>query len=234
MITKKERDYLQTAANQEVRLRQQFIGRVWLGSLPTQMSYTAVDLLAQQHRRAEASIKNQEELPPFHPRWWLDNPLDLNEPLLRIRDPNVIENLRGRPRLPQNHKAPVDIALQPISAPRLAAPSSTAASSSQPFPSLPTSTQRDGRRMTSSLRHTRTATEVETASSQASQPSTKRSRTGTNTRGRGTRRGRATSRSRGGRGRGGSSSTTTQSTPPSSAVVEEVIPATQLTSPRTN
>ncbi|PTB36737.1 hypothetical protein M441DRAFT_268648 [Trichoderma asperellum CBS 433.97] len=64
MIAKKERDYLQTAARQEVKLRQDYIGRTWLGSLPTQISYAAVDLLARQYRHAEAAVKGNKTLPP--------------------------------------------------------------------------------------------------------------------------------------------------------------------------
>ncbi|KAJ3454821.1 hypothetical protein MRS44_013421 [Fusarium solani] len=42
-----------------------------------------------------------------HPRWWLQKPLDLEEPLLRIRDPDIVTNLRGRPRKPVNGKLEV-------------------------------------------------------------------------------------------------------------------------------
>lgn len=64
MIAKKERDYIQEAARQEVKMRQSYIGQGWLGSLPTQISYTAVEQEAQQHSRLEASIKEKKELPP--------------------------------------------------------------------------------------------------------------------------------------------------------------------------
>lgn len=64
MLAKKERDYLQTAAKHQVKLRQEYIGRAWLGSLPTQISYAAVDLLAKEHRRAEGAVKGNATLPP--------------------------------------------------------------------------------------------------------------------------------------------------------------------------
>jgi hypothetical protein len=37
MLAKKERDYKQIAARQEMRLRQRFVGRGWLGPLLTQV-----------------------------------------------------------------------------------------------------------------------------------------------------------------------------------------------------
>ncbi|KKO96460.1 hypothetical protein THAR02_11439 [Trichoderma harzianum] len=243
MLAKKERDYLQTAAKQEMKLRKRYIGQKWLGSLPTKITYAAVDLLAQQHRIADASVRGDKNLPPksrcfftqqyampcahylaeevilagkpltiktIHPRWWLDKPLDLNEPLLRIQDPDIVQNLRGRPRLPQNDKRPVDAGLQPIST-----------TSSQL--SLPTSSQ-GSRRLNSSIRRTRTAAEIEEGSQRASPPSAKRSRSAGNARGRGTR-----GRQRGGRGRGQSNSYSSSlaTVEESSSAVEEVIPATQ-------
>nr|WVH32605.1 hypothetical protein [Trichoderma asperellum] len=141
---------------------------------------------------------------------------DLNEPLLRIRDPDVVENLRGRPRLPQNSRVPVDRNLQPITT-----------------PSLPTSSQPGGRRLPSSIRRTRTAAEVEAASQGASQTRPKRSRVAGSNRGRGNRGGRQRGR---GRASGTQGTQGTQrlavieesSTADAAAEVEEVIPATQI------
>ncbi|KAK1246767.1 hypothetical protein MKX08_000569 [Trichoderma sp. CBMAI-0020] len=47
-----------------------------------------------------------------HPRWWLTKPLDMEEPLLRIRDPDVVQTLRGRPRLPNNKKMTIPSTLR--------------------------------------------------------------------------------------------------------------------------
>ncbi|EAQ84339.1 hypothetical protein CHGG_08353 [Chaetomium globosum CBS 148.51] len=47
-----------------------------------------------------------------HPRWWLAKPLDIDEPLLRLRDPDVVQSLRGRPRLPNNEKMTVPSSLR--------------------------------------------------------------------------------------------------------------------------
>jgi hypothetical protein len=71
MLAKKERDYNNKAAEMEMRLRRAFLGKLWLGTLTTEISYTAVDLLAREHRRAAAAM-------PSHLR---PNP----EPLLPCR-----------------------------------------------------------------------------------------------------------------------------------------------------
>ena len=56
MLTKKERDYEDKYASMEMRQRIQYIGRDWLGVLPTRISYQAVDLLAFQHRLAQKAL----------------------------------------------------------------------------------------------------------------------------------------------------------------------------------
>lgn len=43
----------------------------------------------------------------MHPRWWLEKPLDLDEPLLCIRDPDFVSSLRGRPRKAANASLPI-------------------------------------------------------------------------------------------------------------------------------
>ncbi|KJZ69123.1 hypothetical protein HIM_11491 [Hirsutella minnesotensis 3608] len=177
-------------------------------------------------QRLEAdSVLAKEDV---HPRWWLEKPLDLEEPLLRIRDPDVVENLRGRPRLPRNEKIVVPSSLQHKEPQHQEsghdAPEATqAAASQQPQGSqrgsLPRSSQQSSRRLNASVRRTRTRDELDelgaAASSQGtSQPSTKRSRTSNNT---------AKTRARGStgrRGRGGRAGA-------DSSQVEEVIPATQ-------
>ena len=65
MLVKKKHDYLQEAARQEVKLRRHYVGKDWLGELPTQMSYTAVNLIAWQHRAALAALLGRQELPSF-------------------------------------------------------------------------------------------------------------------------------------------------------------------------
>ena len=64
MLAKKEQDYKQIAARQEMQLRQRFVSRGWLRPLPTQVGYVAVNLLAKQYRLAESSVKGNTRLPP--------------------------------------------------------------------------------------------------------------------------------------------------------------------------
>ncbi|PHH75107.1 hypothetical protein CDD80_2627 [Ophiocordyceps camponoti-rufipedis] len=47
------------------------------------------------------------------PRLFLEKPLDLEAPLLRIRDPNVVQGLRGRLRNPRDVPSTVPLTLQP-------------------------------------------------------------------------------------------------------------------------
>ncbi|KFA60279.1 hypothetical protein S40285_07392 [Stachybotrys chlorohalonatus IBT 40285] len=82
-----------------------------------------------------------------HPRWWLDEPLDLEEPLLRIRDPKMVQNLHGRPRLPLNNKLPVQRSSQ----------SSQRSSQRSQLPS----SRAGGRRINRSLKRTATTAEIE-------------------------------------------------------------------------
>jgi hypothetical protein len=56
MLDRKERDYLVKAAQMLQRQRLLFLNRDWLGELGTQVSYAAIDLLADQHRRAYAAL----------------------------------------------------------------------------------------------------------------------------------------------------------------------------------
>ena len=56
MLKRKERDYKEKAAQMEMRLRCDYIGRDWLGALPTQISYQAVNLLAGQHRLVQKAL----------------------------------------------------------------------------------------------------------------------------------------------------------------------------------
>jgi hypothetical protein len=48
-----------------------------------------------------------------HPRWWLRKPLDIDDAIRRIRDPAVIERLRGRPRGSRNKKVAIPAHLRP-------------------------------------------------------------------------------------------------------------------------
>lgn len=48
-----------------------------------------------QHIVARLPLKKNNT----YPRWWLRKPLDLDELLLRILDPDIVLTLRGRPRL---------------------------------------------------------------------------------------------------------------------------------------
>ncbi|PKK41298.1 hypothetical protein CI102_14147, partial [Trichoderma harzianum] len=121
----------------QMQQRQRFIQQQdWLGNIPMTVSYVAVDLLAQQHRLAVAAMPSsrglmpeplkpytgsfiqQYALPCSHTIFKkledseaLSKENDINEPLLRIRDPDIIQNLRGRPRLPNNKKMTVPSAL---------------------------------------------------------------------------------------------------------------------------
>jgi len=47
-----------------------------------------------------------------HPRWWLFKPLTYENAFERIRDPEVVVTLRGRPRVPKNSHIAVPIQLQ--------------------------------------------------------------------------------------------------------------------------
>lgn len=246
MLRRKERDYNQKAAEMMMRQRRQYMQQEWLGMLPIQITYRAVDLLAKQHRFAVAAMPSPtREVVPLrpcqkrfsqqyglpcshdilrrlqvsqplekeviHPRWWLEKPLDLMEPLLRIRDPNVVENLRGRPRLPSNKKLTIPSSLRSQEPEN--SPTETTQSTQPRQPRQPRQSQQTTRRLNPSVRRTLSQAELETEGSPrpTQRTSTPRSRGHTNTRGRGTR---------GGRGRGGRASAA-----PSSAV--EVIPATQ-------
>ena len=69
MIENKERSYIQTAAQQQIRQRRLFLGQSsWLGDLNVTVTYQAIDLIAQQHRRAKAAIPSStRELQPLDP-----------------------------------------------------------------------------------------------------------------------------------------------------------------------
>ncbi|KAI1370045.1 hypothetical protein F4677DRAFT_439492 [Hypoxylon crocopeplum] len=118
MIDKQQRKISTAESIQVERLRREYIGTDWLGELPRQVSYYCVDLLAKQHRKA--LIKEQYGIPCAHdmlpkleareviekaeidPYWWLDRDLADEYPHLRIQNPDVVINTRGRPR---NHGA---------------------------------------------------------------------------------------------------------------------------------
>ncbi|QYT04143.1 hypothetical protein H0G86_011071 [Trichoderma simmonsii] len=72
---------------------------------PCTSSFTQQYALPYSHKILKR-LKASEALSKddVHLRWWLVKPLDIDEPLLQIRDPDIIQNLRGRPRLPNNER----------------------------------------------------------------------------------------------------------------------------------
>jgi hypothetical protein len=66
MLEKKERAYVEKAASMMQRQKVEYLNRPWLGALATQLTYSAVDLLAKQHRKAAAAMLpiNPVPLPP--------------------------------------------------------------------------------------------------------------------------------------------------------------------------
>lgn len=67
MLEKKERDYIQAAAKMQMRQRRHFIQQSWLGNIPLTVAYVAVDLLAQQHRKAVAAMPSNPDPQPLPP-----------------------------------------------------------------------------------------------------------------------------------------------------------------------
>lgn len=63
MLEKKKRDYIQRAAEMNMRIRLKFMHREWLRDVNTQVSYVAVDLMAHQARLAMTAY-----LTPKNPR----------------------------------------------------------------------------------------------------------------------------------------------------------------------
>lgn len=68
MIANKERTYKQEAGRQKDRLRLVYKDQKWLGELNVQVTYIAVNLLAEQHRLALAAMPSQGKGPvPLQP-----------------------------------------------------------------------------------------------------------------------------------------------------------------------
>lgn len=113
----------------------------------------------------------------IHPRWWLQKPISYDDEISRIRDPAIVENLRGRPRLANNNKVAVPSSLMP--------PSSTASTSAAPPSTRRTQSSQQGRRrLPASITRHQTQAEAEEASFEASQRPTKRPRSTRASRGR--------------------------------------------------
>ncbi|UKZ81632.1 hypothetical protein TrVFT333_009404 [Trichoderma virens FT-333] len=66
IIDNKSRSYLQEAARQIQRQRDQYLRQEWLGKLNMQITYPAIDLIAKQHRFALAALPDQREPKPLH------------------------------------------------------------------------------------------------------------------------------------------------------------------------
>ncbi|RKK67063.1 hypothetical protein BFJ63_vAg15835 [Fusarium oxysporum f. sp. narcissi] len=154
-----------------------------------------------------------------HPRWWLQKPLvrfmhstegnltnlylqDVEEPLLRIRDPDIVTNLRGRPRKPVNGKLEVPKELKEAGTVGQRALTSTPAHTprSTPIPLARPSPRRTRPASKPSARRTLSQSELEMqrrppSLSQTPLPSIESSDTHTNASKRGTR----SRRGRGGR-----------------------------------
>jgi hypothetical protein len=62
-----------------------------------------------------AAIEDRLELQKqqVHPRWWLRKPIDLSAVIYSIRDPAIVEKVRGRPRGARNKKIPIPVHLMP-------------------------------------------------------------------------------------------------------------------------
>ncbi|KAK0367606.1 hypothetical protein CLIM01_15037 [Colletotrichum limetticola] len=117
MLANKEREYVEATAIMESRTRREYLRQPWLGDVTKQI----LEILK--------TTGGQLTKYDIHPRWWLEQPLDLNDALMRIKDPRVVTSLRGRPR---NQKIP-----NPTSTPA----SSILPSSSLPSSSLPSSSR---------------------------------------------------------------------------------------------
>ncbi|KAM3549338.1 hypothetical protein MY1884_008783 [Beauveria asiatica] len=154
--------------------------RKWLGELPICISRKALEHIVRQYNRAAASIQHpqdpQRRLPPagsncyysyrfrlpkdlIHTRWWLRQPLDVEEPLRRIQDPDVVQNLRGRPRAAVNNKINIPASLT------LAGTAAPIEPSQNPpiqpdLPQLGRSSRQSTRPLRSSVRRTRTQAEL--------------------------------------------------------------------------
>ncbi|RYO82461.1 hypothetical protein DL764_009603 [Monosporascus ibericus] len=112
MIDGQKAQFHHAAANHATQLRRDFIRREWVGDVALRCSKKAVDLLAEQHRRALSWLPTQanpipQPLPPctgtFKAQYGLSAD-DIDEqwhadetPLLLIREPWVTQT-RGRPR----------------------------------------------------------------------------------------------------------------------------------------
>ncbi|EAQ87040.1 hypothetical protein CHGG_08293 [Chaetomium globosum CBS 148.51] len=94
LMRQKERDYNEKAAAMQMRPRQRFIQQ------QGHIIFKTLD---------DGEALSKEDV---HPRWWLAKPLDIDEPLLRLRDPDVVQSLRGQPRLPKNEKITVPSSLR--------------------------------------------------------------------------------------------------------------------------
>jgi hypothetical protein len=66
MLEKKKRDYIQRAAEMNMRIRLKFMHRDWLRDINTQVSYVAVDLMAHQARLAIAAHLTEKNPRPKH------------------------------------------------------------------------------------------------------------------------------------------------------------------------
>lgn len=64
MLEKKKRDYIQRAADMNMRIRTKFLHREWLRDINTQVSYVAVDLMAHQARLAIAAHHTEKNPRP--------------------------------------------------------------------------------------------------------------------------------------------------------------------------
>ena len=64
MVKERERIYTERVASQEVKMRRQYLHRRWLGQLPTQITYHAIDLLARQHRIALVAVPTERNPHP--------------------------------------------------------------------------------------------------------------------------------------------------------------------------
>lgn len=67
VISRKKEAYEIRAADMSMRQRREYVGREWLGLLPLQISFPAVNLVVQQHRYVEAAMLADCENPKLRP-----------------------------------------------------------------------------------------------------------------------------------------------------------------------
>ncbi|KEY73616.1 hypothetical protein S7711_09665, partial [Stachybotrys chartarum IBT 7711] len=155
----------------------------------------------------------------FGARWWLKKPLNIQQQIMQIQDPDIVTRLRGRPKRPQNQQVDVPPELQviPLNAQETPTPMPSQQSQGQGggrgrgiSRQLGRSSQASTTRLTASIRRERSQFEVDELASTAEASSVKRPRGNAVARAQGSQRG---GRGRG-RGRGRCRGSTVASTPP--------------------